>query len=116
MPAVQHDLKVEQGSYYSKRITVYQASGVPLDLTNYSAVFAAKVRKDDLTTVIESDDNLTITLGGVTGTIDLVMLGADTTDLIFDQAYYNLKITNTITEVPIRLMEGLIVNSKEVTI
>ena len=114
MAAARYDFTIEQGVTYSKTIYYYDADGDLVDLTSYSARMKARRDKSDTTAVIDSTDNLTITLGGAAGTITLSMTAAQTAALSFNKAYYDLEVVDGSSNVT-RLLEGIITLNKEVT-
>lgn len=81
MSAGKIDLHIEQGATLTKRF-VKKRSGIPVDLSGYSAKMQIRADLDsesELITTITSDGTTTgITLGGSLGTI-VLRIGADVT-------------------------------------
>lgn len=116
VPAGKYDFVIEQGAIYAVTITWKDSSGNPINLSTYTATMKGKESKD--TTVelfsLTSTPAAGIVLGGAAGTIAITITAAVTAAFKFDIAVYDLKMKKG-TDDPIRLLEGQITLSKEVT-
>ena len=113
MSAGKYNINVEQGTTYSVRFTYKDDTNNPVDLTDYTAQIQFRETKDATTTIYDSSTGGDITLGGVDGTIDLSINTATTTAFDFDNCVYDLELT--LDNETIRLIEGRVYLSKEVT-
>ena len=105
MVASTYNITIEQGATFAKDIVLTDADGVVEDLTDYTARMQIRENKTDTSFLIElTTENGRITITPVEGRIDLVITAADTTDLSFDNAVYDLEIVNN--GVVRRLLEG----------
>jgi hypothetical protein len=119
MSAGRYDLYIEQGATYTKVFTWYASPGVPVDLTNYTALCQIRYSVDDDTVLLASDSTpagITITLGGALGTITMGIAASISNALDFDIAVWDINLTYTPTGVVTRLLEGEVKFSKAVTI
>lgn len=87
--------KIRRGATFRKSLTLYQGATTTSDewdLTGFTAEMVIKDAPggDILITLTEVDG---ITLGGDTGTIEMVLDAATTDALPWDVAHYELKIT-----------------------
>lgn len=107
------DLSIDQGATFSRRLTWKDSNNTAINLTGYTARMALK--KDKFQSAADlslTTENSGITLGGIAGTIDLLITAAQTADL--DASYfYDLELVNGSTVV--RLVQGTITVDPEVT-
>lgn len=83
----------EQGATFDWTIKSTDVNGNIIDLTGYTALMKVKTSRNDSCSseLIElSTENGKIILGGVLGTIRLLIYPADTTPLLAGQYYYDL--------------------------
>jgi hypothetical protein len=103
----------------SSRFATYVSGGEllyhpPVNLTGFTARMDIRESLDDATVIHTlTTENGGITLGGVAGTIDLLIPATATEDLDFTHAVYDLELINS--GVVTRLISGSITLSKEVT-
>lgn len=117
MPAGSYDIYIEQGATYNLTITVRDDDDVLRDLTGYSA-------RMHIRTTIEAPDppmlalttaNSRIALGGVAGTVVLLIEDEDTALLTAGGPYvYDLELESAGGDVE-RLIEGEVTVDREVT-
>lgn len=114
MAAVNVCLEIEQGAKWYKRfVRRDKASNDPIDVTGLEARMHVRKEKTDddilltLSSLGDPDDDGTITLGGVEGTIELEIGAATTATLEFSRAVYDLELydPNDLDNV-IRVIEG----------
>ncbi|RLC97600.1 MAG: hypothetical protein DRI65_19230 [Chloroflexota bacterium] len=111
----QVDIQINQGSDLDIMMTYKDPSDLAVDLTDWTAEMDIRLKVDDATPIIElSTMNSRIVLGGVTGTINLLIDAADTEALSFKKGVYDLELTDTTGKV-IRLIEGKVTLTTEVT-
>jgi hypothetical protein len=119
MAAGRYDLYIEQGATYTKVFTWYASPGVPVDLTDYTALCQIRYSVDDDTVIIASDSSpagIVLTLGDHAGTITVDIAASISNALDFDIAVWDIVLTHTGTGVATRLLEGEVKFSKAVTI
>lgn len=111
MPAVKHDIEIEQGATYGLVATYENPDGTPVNLTGMTA--RMQVRDASEVVVIElTTENGRIALGGTAGTVTL-SIDAATTAAMTRGGTYDLEIVNG-AEVT-RLLMGKATLSLEVT-
>lgn len=112
--AGEYDFTINQGETFARTLT-WTISGVPVDLTNYSAKMQLRILKSSVDPLITlSSPSSGITLGGASGTIVLGITAGSTTNLDFNCAFYDLEMTNGGGDVK-RLLQGTVTLDKEVT-
>lgn len=119
MPAAQYDFTVEQGTTVTKKFRWKDSEGQPVDLTGYSARMHLRKKRDDLEpTLALTTENDRITLGGLTGEIEVTFEATDTVDLTDKRFVYDLELVLPRTGRPDyvkRLVQGRVSLSLEVT-
>lgn len=109
-------LKIYQGATFRWHATL--KSGTPeavVDLTGYTARLHVRLKIEDAEPVLTlTTENGGITLGDADGTIDLFISDADTADITWEEAVYDLELIAPNTDV-IRFMGGAVTVSPEVT-
>jgi hypothetical protein len=116
-----YNLCINQGATFT-RIFVWTAgqcgcgtvgaSSGPMDLTGFTA--ALQIRQFQLSTTVLYDASSNITLGGVTGTITLVIPAANTETFTWWQGVYDLLLTSA-AGVATRLLMGSVTVSPAVS-
>lgn len=113
--AAYYDLLIEQGATLRKTFTWRGSDMVPVDLTDYTARMQIRKRKADTDVIHESTtENGGITLGGVDGTVLLMINDADTAAFGFVRGVYDIELIDS-DGIVTRLVEGNVELSKEVT-
>lgn len=115
-----YDLCIDQNSTFSKTFTwtTYSTTGAagaapqPVDLTGWTA--AMQIRAFPLATAVLFDASSDITLGGVAGTIALVIPAATTAGFTWFSGVYDLLLTDPSGNVT-RLLSGNVTVSPGVT-
>ena len=98
MPAVRKNLVIEQGATFKFTISWMLAEGsAPVDITGYTARMHIRDNIDavDPALVELTTENLRITLGGTSGTIQLSLSAVDTAAITFTEGVYDLELVNT---------------------
>ena len=115
MTAAVYNLYIEQGATFQKTLTWKDSSGNPINLTGYTArmQFRRSAASADVL-YSATTTNGKITLGGVAGTVALVLPAADTELFDFGCAVYDLEVESSGGTV-YRLLEGGVEVSLEVT-
>jgi uncharacterized iron-regulated membrane protein len=120
MPAGKYTLLIEQGATLNLSLAYKDSANAAVNLTGYSGKM--QIRSDyadnNPTTYLTLSSSLQadgtgITLGGVSGTIGIVISAASSSVLTFSSASYDLEITSG--SVVTRLLQGPAFVSKEVT-
>ncbi|KKN51475.1 hypothetical protein LCGC14_0622160 [marine sediment metagenome] len=109
------DAAIEQGATFSKVVTYRDSAGDLVDLTSYTLrmTIRNKVGGTVIATSTGGTPTITLTNGGVAGTITITITGANTTTLNFVRAVYDLEIV--LGAVITRLMRGIVELDKEIT-
>lgn len=118
MRAGAYNIFIEAGTRFERILTwKVDAVGAPIDLTGWTARMQVRSRTDDSLLLPEFNTNLGggITLGGIAGTITLVILSVVTTLNANIFGVYHLEIVAPDGE-PIRLLAGSFQIDKEVTV
>lgn len=106
---------IEQGATFDRTITYTDENGDVVDLTGYIARMQIRKNLKDSDFLIElTVANSRIIITALTGTIRLLIDAADTADLDFSDAVYDLEIEGSDGTVT-RLLQGSVELSKEVT-
>jgi hypothetical protein len=118
MPAGRYDLLVEQGATYTRIFTWKDSAKVVISNVGYTAAMQIRDTVDSTTVIATSagvSPTIEITLGGLTGTIQIRITAAVTAAFTFDTAVYDLTMTAPITGIVTRLLEGEVKLNKGVT-
>ena len=100
--AATYNIKCNQNETFQRTLTYKDSTGSAIDLTSFTA--ALQVRRDfDTAPVISLTESAGITLGGVAGTIAIVI--SATAALDANTHYYDLVITSP-AGVKTRILEG----------
>lgn len=108
-----YNIKCPQGATFDKTFSV-AFDGVPMDLTGYSAALQVRETFDSANPVVSLTNGTGITLGGVLGTIRVVIASTATTAIPAGYYSYDLEITSG-AGVKDRLLEGKFVVTPEIT-
>jgi len=93
MPVPQLDLSLYRGDSFTHRLIWQDSTGTPIDLTGYSAKMDVVPAKGSPTTLLALTSPLGIVLGGVAGTIDIVVSSAQAKiDVV--SSVYDLEMTS----------------------
>lgn len=117
MPAANYDLLIEQGATYQQLLTWKNPDGTAVDLTNWKARLVVKSAYSSPDVTLElTTENGGITLGGVAGTINLLITSAQTAIEDFNgKQVYNLELyQNGNPDYVVRLLQGNVALNPEV--
>lgn len=115
--ATQYDLSIDQGTTWSRTLTLKDSSDDPIDLTNYTAAMMVRADYDKAALLTATTENNKIDIVAAEGTITITFLPADTTALSFHgdslDCVYDVEIYNA--GVVTRIVQGSLTISREVT-
>lgn len=113
LPAGPKSFKIWKGGTFKKRIVLYEdeAGETPRDLTGYAASLDIKDKADGSILFSLSTTNSRITLGGLDGTVDLIISATDTAALTWKSGVYDLLIESPSGEVDPILQGQFVVQS-----
>jgi hypothetical protein len=126
MAAGKYSFTIEQGSTFERELIYQDSTGVPINLTNYSARMQIRPSPGSstlyltLSSSLRSDgtglnmNGLTGVIPTTSGTIGIVISAATSSLLTFDEAAYDLEIYSG--SYASRIIEGKVKLSKEITI
>lgn len=114
----QYDIEIQEGATFSLELTWYDddSGETPVDITDYTARMQIREFKDSvepLMTLSNEGEGAQITLGGVAGTIAIV-ISAEATESLND-GVYDLELTAPETGIVTRLIQGKVIYSPQVT-
>ena len=106
----------EQGATFRRVLTWKDADGVAQNLTGYTARMQVRDTVDDTAGAVLSltTENGRISLGGVAGTVTLLVDATTTAALTPEQYVYDLEVVSS-TGFVTRLVQGTFIVSGEVT-
>lgn len=119
MAASKFNIKVEAGATYRQQIVWSDTAGIPIDLTACVARMQVRKKIDDAAVMLElTTENGGIVLGGVAGSVDIVITDDQTNTL--GNGVYDLEIVMALQEGQtrpdvVRLLFGAVEVSKNVT-
>lgn len=114
MPAGLYNFLAEQGATLTRTILYTDANEVVTNLTGYTAAMQVRPTASSATVILElTTENTRITLGGATGTVDLLVDAATMEAITPGKYYYDLELYTGSTV--IRLIEGSFTVKAEVT-
>lgn len=108
-------LTIYQGATFRKRLVWKAPDGTPIDLTGCTARMQVRSEVESAVVLLNlTTENGGITLGGATGTIDLLSADDETAAITWDGGVWDLEIAHPGGDVT-RLAQGSISVSPEVT-
>lgn len=112
-----NNLIILQGATFTHRIVWETKDGLPIDITGFTARMQIREYYDSTNVIysMTSDPIHGIMIDGVKGQIDLNIPATDTDEFTFDIAKYDLELVRTEDGLVIRLMQGSISLSYEIT-
>lgn len=109
------NLVIEQGTTFNPVLTYSDSGNNPIDLTGFTARMQIRASRTAAAFIHElTTGNGGITLGGVAGTIALLISDTDTAAFTFKTAVYDLELISA-GGIVTRLLEGSVTLSKEAT-
>jgi hypothetical protein len=110
-----YNLVIYQGSHLNQQFIWKDSTGALVNLTGYKGRMMARTYIDAPTPFISlTTENGGIALGGVTGTITLIMSDTQTAALTDTVGLYDLELVSAGGAVT-RLVQGIITISREIT-
>lgn len=88
-----YNFKVYQGATFYKRV-LFKVEEKIEDLTEYSVKLVIKDEPEGITLLTLTSETEAIKLGGLTGTIDITITDTETTALQWEEAYYELFVSD----------------------
>lgn len=114
MLAGNYNFTIDQGAHFERVVTITNSDNSIYDLTDFTARMQIRTEIDSSTVVRSlTTENGGITLGGVAGTITLVILAANTA-LMTSDGVYDIEIIDAQGRV-FRILKGKIKLELEVT-
>ena len=104
------NLIVDQGATFDVTLNLENDDGTAFDLSNYAG--DAQLRKYYTSA---SNTDFTVTLGGANGTIRLQLSAALTANLADGKYVYDVNIQHTTSNAVIRVLEGTVTVTPQVT-
>ena len=116
MAAGKYDFVIEQGTLFYLYIEWLDEQGNYVNLTDATARLKARIEKADTDAVVDwsTANGGQITITAAMGRIEISVLATATDDLDFNSAFYDLEIDFG-AGIVVRLLEGIVTLSKEVT-
>jgi hypothetical protein len=108
--AIKANLIIDQGTSFDTTINVSDDDNNPIDLTGYTA--AAQMRKHYSSLTAYA---FTATVDNNNGTVTLTMNAATTNSIPYGRYVYDCELTKASTSTVIRLVEGIVTISPQVT-
>lgn len=110
-----YNITCQQGATLKRTLTWLEPNKTPINVTGYTARMHVRELANSASTILElTTSNTTITLGGATGTIDLLVSANTTANLTPGLYVYDLEMVSGGGEVS-RIVEGNFVVKAEVT-
>lgn len=111
------NLKINQGATFRHTLTIKDANGVVIDLTDYTARMQIRDKVGGTVLLELTTENDRIVITPVEGKIELVITAADTEAITWISGVYDFELVNMIglVEEVNRLFEGRVSVSREVT-
>ncbi len=108
------NIVIEQGTTFNPVLTYKDENDVAIDLTGYTARMQIRLKRTSASFIHELTSGAGITLGGVAGTIELLISDTDTAAFSFTSAVYDLELVSG-GGIVTRLLEGSVTLKKEAT-
>lgn len=108
--AIKANLIIDQGTTFDTTINVSDEDGNPIDLTGYTG--ASQMRKHYSSI---SSYAFTVNVNEIDGTVTLTMNAATTNTIPYGRYVYDCELTKASTGTVIRLIEGIVTISPQVT-
>jgi hypothetical protein len=112
--AAEYDIEIDQYAYFSQQFTWKDTSYQPIDLTDWEARLQIRESIDDEPVVDLDSTTAGITLGGVDGTIVVVIPSAETAAMPSGELLYDLLMEDPSGRKK-RLLEGKAIVKQAVT-
>lgn len=107
---------IDQGSMWTLQVNYQDPNGAPINLTGYTAEMQLRSLPSDPTPALTlSTANGDITINGAQGIINITASSTETEAVDEGVYYYDLEVTDTVSNEVTRIIQGQIVVSAEVT-
>ena len=107
---------LDQGSVWSLQLTCEDPNGTPINLSGLTAEMQIRSLPEDSTVALTlSTANGDIVIQGAQGIITITATSTETEPISPGPYYYDLELTNPVTNLVTRVVQGQIVVSAEVT-
>lgn len=110
--ATTSNLFIDQGSYFTTSVTVTGETGAAIDLTGYTV--SGLMRKSYASTRSYAL-TCTVAIPATNGIIKVELPNTDSSAMPHGRYLYDIEVTNTDTNHKLRVVEGLVIISPEVT-
>lgn len=104
------NIVIDQGSTFSNNIVISSNNGLTMDLTNYTV--SAQIRKWYNSTNAVS---FNASINAAASSINLLLDANTSSSMNFGRYVYDVKIINTLTNESIRIEEGIVTITPQVT-
>lgn len=107
---------IDQGSLWTLQVTYEDNNGTPINLSNNTAKMQLRSQPQDVDAALTlSSANGDIVITPLTGVISITASSTQTGAVDEGTYYYDLEVTDTVTNEVTRIIQGQIVVSAEVT-
>ena len=112
--ASKYNIKIDKGSTFNLRLTWKDESGALVDLTGYTARMHIRDKVSSASTLLElTTENSGIVLGGVAGTINIIITASASTSATWTSGVYDLELVSG--SYVKRMLQGNVTLDPEVT-
>ena len=112
--ASKYNIKIDKGSTFNLSLTWKDESGALVDLTGYTARMHIRDKVSSASTLLElTTENSGISLGGVAGTINIIITASASTSATWTSGVYDLELVSG--SYVKRMLQGNVTLDPEVT-
>jgi hypothetical protein len=108
-----YDLKIDQGTTFILGLTIKKPTGVPLDLTDYTA--RCQIRKTHSDPIVVAEPLITLDPDRKSGKVTVSLSELDTRKIQIKQGVYDLELIDPTGNIVLRILEGKVFVTPEVT-
>jgi hypothetical protein len=110
--ATTSNLFIDQGSYYTTSVTVTGENGSPIDLTGYTV---SGLMRKSYASSRSYPLTCTIAIPPTQGIVKVEVPNTDSSAMPAGRYLYDIEVTNVDTNHKLRVVEGLVIISPEIT-